>query len=121
MCLSDFVGFLVGDQDIGPDPNRFNQGLTGPTGYWQVDDIQESATRLFDAGAEMQQPVRDVNGGKLIASAKDAGGNSNGLIQSPLSLAGYELSAIRQRQSAAGYQLAAVTASRSMAARVGVA
>ena len=63
-----YVGFRVGDQDIGLDPNGFSQGLTGPVGYWHVDDIQESVTRLLDAGAEVQQPVRNVGGGKQIAS-----------------------------------------------------
>jgi RNA polymerase sigma factor (sigma-70 family) len=36
-----------------------------------------------DAGAQIQQEVRDVGGGKLIASIKDADGNITGLMQSP--------------------------------------
>jgi hypothetical protein len=36
-----------------------------------------------DAGAEAQQAIKDVGGGKLIASVKDADGNIIGLIQSP--------------------------------------
>jgi hypothetical protein len=34
-----------------------------------------------DAGAEAQQGVKDVGGGKLIASVKDADGNTIGLLQ----------------------------------------
>jgi predicted enzyme related to lactoylglutathione lyase len=57
--------------------------MTGPAGYWDVDDIQESLKLLLDAGAEVQRAVSDVGGGKLIASVKDADGNITGLIQSP--------------------------------------
>lgn len=55
--------------------------MTGPVGYWQVDDITSSVTALLDAGAEAQQEVTDVGGGKLIASVRDADGNVIGLIQ----------------------------------------
>jgi predicted enzyme related to lactoylglutathione lyase len=78
-----YVGFRLGDQEIGLDPHGHSQGMTGPVGYWHVDDIQEILKLLLDAGAETQRVVRDVGGGKLIASVKDADGNSIGLIQSP--------------------------------------
>ena len=48
-----------------------------------TDDIKESLQLLLDAGAEAQQAINDVGGGKLIASVKDADGNIIGLIQSP--------------------------------------
>jgi predicted enzyme related to lactoylglutathione lyase len=38
---------------------------------------------VVEAGGSEQQPVRDVGGGKLIATANDADGNVIGLIQSP--------------------------------------
>jgi predicted enzyme related to lactoylglutathione lyase len=76
-----YVGFIVAGQDVGLDPNGHSQGLTGPVGYWQVDDIQSSLKALLDAGAETLQAVKDVGGGKLIASVKDADGNVIGLIQ----------------------------------------
>ena len=66
-----YVGFRVGDQEIGLDPNGHNAGMTGPVGYWHVNDIKKSLRLLLDAGAEMQQEVKDVGGGKLIASVKD--------------------------------------------------
>lgn len=78
-----YVGFSVGGQDIGLDPNGHSQGMTGPVGYRHVDDIRKSLELLLTAGAEAHQEVKDVGGGKLIASVKDADGNIIGLIQSP--------------------------------------
>jgi len=57
--------------------------MTGPVGYWHVDDIEKTLRLLLDAGAQMQQEVKDVGGGKLIASVRDADSNIVGLIQSP--------------------------------------
>jgi predicted enzyme related to lactoylglutathione lyase len=48
-----------------------------------VPDIQKSLQTLLDAGAQTQQDVKDVGGGKLIALVKDADGNIIGLTQSP--------------------------------------
>ncbi len=78
-----YVGFKVGDQEIGLDPNGHNQGMTGPVGYLQVNDIKKSLQLLQNAGAAVQQEVKDVGEGKLIASVKDADGNIIGLIQLP--------------------------------------
>ena len=77
-----YVGFNAEGQDIGLDPHGHSQGMTGPVGYWHVDDIKRSLKALLDAGAEAQQEVKDVGGGKLIASVKDTDGNVIGLIQS---------------------------------------
>jgi predicted enzyme related to lactoylglutathione lyase len=78
-----YVGFRVGDQEIGLDPHGHNQGMTGPIGYFHVSDIKQSLQALLDAGAHTQQKVTDVGGGKLIASVKDADGNIIGLLQFP--------------------------------------
>jgi predicted enzyme related to lactoylglutathione lyase len=78
-----YVGFRVGDQEIGLDPHGHRKGMTGPVGYWHVNDIQTSLQLLLAAGAQAQQAVQDVGGGKLIASVKDADGNITGLLQSP--------------------------------------
>jgi len=75
-----YVGYKVGDQEIGLDPNGHKEGMTG---YYEVEDIKKSLRLLLDAGAQVQQEVRDVGGGKLIASVKDADGNIIGLRQSP--------------------------------------
>ena len=78
-----YVGFRIGDQEIGLDPNGHNHGMTGPIGYCHVDDIKKSLQLLLDAGAQVQQEVRDVGGGRLISSVRDADGNIIGLLQSP--------------------------------------
>jgi predicted enzyme related to lactoylglutathione lyase len=78
-----YVGFNVGGQDVGLDPNGHGQGMTGPVGYWHVDDIERSMKALLEAGAEVHQEVKDVGGDKLIASVKDAEGNLIGLLQLP--------------------------------------
>lgn len=78
-----YVGFRIEDQELGLDPHGHNKGMTGPVGYWQVNDIQKSLQLLLDVGAQAQQGVQDVGGGKLIASVKDADGNITGLLQSP--------------------------------------
>jgi len=78
-----YVGFRVGDQEIGLDPHGHNQGMTGPVGYFQVSDIKQSLQSLLDAGAQTQQEIKDVGGGRLIAWVKDADGNIIGLMQSP--------------------------------------
>ena len=77
-----YVGFNVAGQDVGLDPHGHSQGMTGPVGYWHVDDIEKSLKSLLEADAEAQKEVKDVGGGKLIASVKDADGNVIGLIQS---------------------------------------
>ncbi len=78
-----YVGFRVGDQEIGLDPNGHKAGLTGPIGYRQVSDIRKSLKSLLDAGAQTVQDVKDVGGGMLIAWVKDADNNITGLRQSP--------------------------------------
>jgi predicted enzyme related to lactoylglutathione lyase len=81
MDQSYYAAFNVAGQDIGLDPNGHRAGMTGPVGYWHVEDIAGSVKALIAAGAELQQDVKDVGGGKLIALMKDADGNVIGLIQ----------------------------------------
>jgi predicted enzyme related to lactoylglutathione lyase len=83
MDESYYVGFCGAGQDVGLDPNGHRTGMTGPVGYWHVDDIEVSLSLLLDAGAETQQAITDVGGGKLVASVTDADGNIIGLIQTP--------------------------------------
>lgn len=78
-----YVGFRIGNQEFGLDPNGYSKGMTAPVSYYQVNDIQKSLQSLLDAGAELRQEVKDVGGGKLIASVKDADGNIVGLTQFP--------------------------------------
>ena len=78
-----YVGYKVDGQDVGLDPNGHRNGMTGPVGYYHVDDIQRSLQAILDAGGEVAQPVRDVGGGRQIATVKDADGNPIGLLQDP--------------------------------------
>ena len=78
-----YVGYRVGEQEIGLDPNGHKKGQTGPLGYWAVSDIRGAVRQLVDAGAQTQQDVKDVGGGKLIAWVRDADGNLTGLVQEP--------------------------------------
>jgi predicted enzyme related to lactoylglutathione lyase len=66
---------------VGLDPYGHSSGITGPVGYWHVEDIKASVQALLDAGAQAQQQIRDVGSGKLIAAVKDTDGNVIGLIQ----------------------------------------
>jgi predicted enzyme related to lactoylglutathione lyase len=74
-----YVGYRVDGQEIGLDPNGHRNGMTGPIAYWDVDDMESTVQALVDAGAEVQQAPRDVGGGRLIATLKDADGNVIGL------------------------------------------
>ena len=78
-----YVGFKIADQDIGLVPNSSVQGQAGMTAFYHVDNIKQSLQMLLDAGAKVQQDIKDVGGGALIASAMDLDGNIIGLRQSP--------------------------------------
>ncbi len=78
-----YVGYRIGDQEIGLDPNAHQLGMTGPVGFFNVTDIKKSLQTLLEAGAGSQQEPKDVGGGMLVAYAKDTDGNSIGLIQAP--------------------------------------
>ncbi len=76
-----YVGFRVGDQEIGLDPNAGHEA--GPIAYRDVDDIEAGLQSLLDASGQTQQPVKDVGRGLLVATVKDAEGNLVGLRQMP--------------------------------------
>lgn len=73
-----YVGFRVGDQQIGLDPNGHKEGMTG---YFHVSDIHKSLEELVNAGAQILQEIKNVGGGGLIAAVKDVDGNIIGLSQ----------------------------------------
>jgi predicted enzyme related to lactoylglutathione lyase len=78
-----YVGYRVGCLEIGLDSNGFSQGMTGPINYYTVSDIKKSLQALVDGGAQMLRDIRDVGGGKLIATVKSPEGNVIGLMQNP--------------------------------------
>ena len=73
-----YVGFKVGDQDIGLVPNNPEAGMTA---FYHVSDIKQSLQSLLDAGSQILREIKDVGGGRLVASARDADGNIIGLVQ----------------------------------------
>ena len=78
-----YVQYTVGGMQIGLDPNGHAQGFTGPVNYWYVDDIEQSLATLLEVGARRHMDVKNVGGGKLIASVTDPDGNVIGLAQNP--------------------------------------
>jgi predicted enzyme related to lactoylglutathione lyase len=73
-----YVGFKVGDQDIGLVPNNPEAGMTA---FYHVDDIKNSLQILLDGGGTIIQDVKNVGAGRLIASVRDKDSNIIGLIQ----------------------------------------
>ena len=76
-----YVGFKVAGQDIGLDPSGHAKGMTGPVAYVHVSDIQGSMRKVVEAGGQTVDDVKDVGGGRLIATMKDADGNVFGLLE----------------------------------------
>ena len=74
-----YVGYRVGDVEIGLDPNAARQGTTGPITYWTTHDIEGRVDALVAAGATVRRPPSDVGGGMLVAVLADADGNLIGL------------------------------------------
>ncbi|MEJ7652748.1 MAG: glyoxalase [Chloroflexia bacterium] len=73
-----YVGYKLDNLEVGLDPH--GQSVIG---YIEVTDIKSSLQTLVDAGAVIQQDIKDVGGGMLIAQIKDANDNTLGLRQLP--------------------------------------
>ena len=73
-----YVGFKIGDQDIGLVPNNPEAGVAA---FFHVDDIKSSLQILIDAGAAIIQDIKNVGGERLIASVRDKDNNIIGLVQ----------------------------------------
>ncbi len=76
-----YVGFKAGEMEVGLNPNAHHQNITTPIAYIDVTDIKVYLQTLTDAGAQILQEPKDVGGGLLVASVKDADGNILGLRQ----------------------------------------
>ena len=76
-----YVGFDVAGQHIGLVPGGGPQGMTSPVAYWHVPDIEAKLAEVTAAGAILKDPVRDVGGGRLVATVTDPDGNVLGLLQ----------------------------------------
>jgi predicted enzyme related to lactoylglutathione lyase len=76
-----YVGYDVAGQHIGLVPGGGPQGMSSPVAYWHVSDIEAKLAEATAAGAQIKDPVRDVGGGRLVASVTDPDGNVLGLLQ----------------------------------------
>jgi predicted enzyme related to lactoylglutathione lyase len=76
-----YVGFDAEGQHIGLVPGGGPQKMTSPVAYWHVTDIEAKLAEVTAAGATVNEPVRDVGGGRLVASVTDPDGNVLGLLQ----------------------------------------
>lgn len=72
-----YVGYRVGDREVGLDPN----GSTVIC-YIETDDIEASLKTLKEVGAEVAKEPTDVGGGLMIAQV-EVDGNVLGLRQQP--------------------------------------
>jgi predicted enzyme related to lactoylglutathione lyase len=73
-----YMGYKLDNLEVGLDPNG-----KAVICYIDVTDIKSSLKTLVDAGGVIQQDIKDVGGGMLIAQIKDANNNILGLRQSP--------------------------------------
>lgn len=76
-----YVGFEAAGQHIGLVAGGGPQAMTSPVAYWHVADIEAKLAEVKRAGASSKDPVRDVGGGRLVATVTDADGNVLGLVQ----------------------------------------
>jgi predicted enzyme related to lactoylglutathione lyase len=76
-----YVGYDVEGQHIGLVPGGGPQGMTSPVAYWHVPDIEAKLAEVTAAGATVNDPARDVGGGRLVATITDPDGNVLGLLQ----------------------------------------
>jgi predicted enzyme related to lactoylglutathione lyase len=76
-----YVGYEAEGQHIGLVPGGGPQGMISPVAYWQVPDIEAKLAEVTLAGATVNEPVRDVGGGRLVATVTDPDGNVLGLLQ----------------------------------------
>jgi predicted enzyme related to lactoylglutathione lyase len=79
VASSYYVGFRVGDLEVGLDPNS----KVGPIAYIDVLDIKSALKSMTEAGGVIVQDVKEVGGGLLIATVKDADGNVVAFRQQP--------------------------------------
>jgi predicted enzyme related to lactoylglutathione lyase len=76
-----YVGFNVGGYELALDPDGTTD--TGPRTYWGVPDADQALQRLLEAGAVIDDPVRDVGDGIRVAAVRDPSGSIIGIIENP--------------------------------------
>jgi predicted enzyme related to lactoylglutathione lyase len=78
---SHYVGYRIGDQEVGLVPSAAGQATQGPIPYIDVPDVKASVAGLVEAGGKVHQEVKGVGGRRLVASDTDAAGNELGIKQ----------------------------------------
>ncbi len=78
-----YVGFKIGDNELGLDPNASKEGLAYPVTYWHVADVVEATKQIAQSGATVNTEPKDVGGGMMMATFKDVSGNIFGIIDEP--------------------------------------
>ena len=76
-----YVGFEAEGQHIGLLPGGGPQGMSAPVAYWEVSDIEAKLAEVIAAGAKVKEPVREVGGGRVVATFTDPDGNVLGLLE----------------------------------------
>ena len=80
---SYYVGFDAAGQHIGLVPGGGPQAPASLVAYWHVPDLEAKLAEVTAAGATVKDPVRDVGGGRRVATVTDPDGNVLGLLQDP--------------------------------------
>ncbi|MDB5176234.1 MAG: glyoxalase [Candidatus Saccharibacteria bacterium] len=78
-----YVGFNINGSELGLDPNAASEGLTYPVSYWHVTDAKTAVEELVAGGVVVHSDLKDVGGGMMMATFKDASGNIFGIIDDP--------------------------------------
>jgi predicted enzyme related to lactoylglutathione lyase len=73
-----YVGFKVDGQDIGLEPGNLEGGVAA---FFHVDDIKDNLQIIVDGSATIIEQIKNVGGGRLVASVRDKDSNIIGLIQ----------------------------------------
>ncbi len=76
-----YVGFDAAGQHIGLVPRGGPQAPAAAVAYWHVADIAAKLAELTAAGASIQDQLREVGGGRRVATVADPDGNPIGLLQ----------------------------------------
>jgi predicted enzyme related to lactoylglutathione lyase len=76
-----YVGFNVAGYELALDPGAGTH--TGPRTYWGVTDADQALKRLLEAGAVIEDPVRDVGDKIRVAAVRDPSGSIIGIIENP--------------------------------------
>jgi len=71
-----YVGFKIGEFEVGLVQNAPHPA---PLEFWSVADVKTALREFVEAGATVHEEPKNVGGGLLVASIKDADGNLIGV------------------------------------------